>query len=383
MRLLAARLHPNSDILERVLNDSDQMAELVPFVVEEASWAVPLLITELREGVMPDRAAAFLMAIGPRAVDDLLPLLRDRTLQRQAIIILGSIGDPRARRPLAQLARSGGEIGQLARAALARLREPESVRLDIRLLGPFEVYRGAERISDSAWKTQKVKTLLKYLLLHRKHPVQQDELTDILWPDADPASGAGSLKAAIKSLRAALEPLQEGTRSQFIHRIGQAVQFIGSEHARTDLDEYEHLIAHAHDCVRERRASEAIRALEQAIALYRGDLFEDDRYEDWATLERERYREMQLEALSILADLYAQRRDYRRALETVQQVLALDRLRETAYQQYMRYALARRDRVAALRAYETCERLLREELGATPEVETTALYEQARSTVPV
>jgi len=381
--LLAARLHPNSDILERVLNDSDQMAELVPFVVEEASWAVPLLITELREGVMPDRAAAFLMAIGPRAVDDLLPLLRDRTLQRQAIIILGSIGDPRARRPLAQLARSGGEIGQLARAALARLREPESVRLDIRLLGPFEVYRGAERISDSAWKTQKVKTLLKYLLLHRKQPVQQDEVTDILWPDADPESGAGSLKAAIKSLRAALEPLQEGTRSQFIHRIGQAVQFIGSEHARTDLDEYEHLIAHAHDCVRERRASEAIRALEEAIALYRGDLFEDDRYEDWATLERERYREMQLEALSILADLYAQRRDYRRALETVQQVLALDRLRETAYQQYMRYALARRDRVAALRAYETCERLLREELGATPEVETTALYEQARSTVPV
>jgi ATP/maltotriose-dependent transcriptional regulator MalT/DNA-binding SARP family transcriptional activator len=382
--LIAARLQPNPEPLERVLNvDSDQMAELVPFAIEEASWTVPLLITALGEEGMPDRAAAFLTAVGPEAVNDLLSLLRDRTLQGQAIAILGSIGDPRARRPLAQLARGGGEIGQLAKAALARLREPEPVRLDIRLLGPFEVYRDAERISEAAWKTQKVKTLLKYLLLQRKRLVPQDEMIEILWPDADPESGAGNLKAAIKDLRQALEPLQEGPRSGFIQRPGQALQFTGDKHCRIDLDEYDALLAHADTSLRERRSAEAIRSLEQAVSLYRGDLVEDDRYEDWAALERERRRETQLEALSTLADLYAQRRDFRRALEAVQHVLTLDRLRERAYQQFMRYALARRDRVAALRAYETCVRLLREELGATPEAETTALFEQARAGVPV
>ncbi|MDP2958762.1 MAG: bacterial transcriptional activator domain-containing protein, partial [Longimicrobiales bacterium] len=92
-----------------------------------------------------------------------------------------------------------------------------------------------------------------------------------------------------------------------------------------------------------------------------------------------RWREAQINALAALARLYAGRRDYVRAVESIQQVLALDRLRETAYRDLMHYSLLRGDRQTAIRAFRTCEQLLREELGVAPQPETAALHEQARA----
>lgn len=385
--LIEARLQISTEraakFLERVIRlNAEQAAELVPFLIEEASWVVPLLITALRERIEPDRAVEMFASVGPAAVEHLIPLLNDPALQHQAISILGAIGDPRARRPLLRLARGKNpRLQALCAQTLERLRMPEPVTLRIRLLGTFEVFRNGERIPDAAWKTQKVRSLLKYLLLHRRRAVPQDEIIDTLWPDADPAAGATNLKTAVKTLRQALEPLLEGTHSSFISRAEQTLQFTENGRCTTDVDEYDRLVSDARLREAAGHLADAIAILEAAVALYRGDLLDEDRYEDWAAMERERRREVHIEALESLASLHARRRDYRRAIAAVQQVLALDRLRETAYRDLIQYSLARGDRQTAIRAYQTCERLLREELGVRPQPETAALYDRARAAV--
>ncbi|MDR7426696.1 MAG: BTAD domain-containing putative transcriptional regulator [Armatimonadota bacterium] len=227
-----------------------------------------------------------------------------------------------------------------------------------------------------------MKALLEFLLLHRSRFVSRDEIIEALWPEADPRAGEVSLKGAVKTLRQTLEPLLEGSRSSFIVRNGSGFRFEAAGRCWIDVDEFDRLRAEARGHEATGRLAEAVTALEEAAALYRGDLLEEERYADWPAAERERRREIQIAVLETLADLHARRRDYRRALDAIQRVLALDRLREPAYRHLMQYALARGDRQAAIRAYLTCEQALREELGVTPQPETLALYEQARALTP-
>ncbi|MDQ7843571.1 MAG: BTAD domain-containing putative transcriptional regulator [Armatimonadota bacterium] len=374
---------PPDDLLHIAVTQAAQAKDdLIPFLATEAAWTAPLLLTALGRGVEPHAAESLLVALGSDAVDALVRALADPQLRLRAIGLLGAIGDPRARRPLLQLARKDPQVRTLCEQAVARLRPPEPVTLRISLLGRFEILRNGRPIPEAAWKTHKVKALLEFLLLHRSRLVSRDEIIEALWPEADPRAGDVRLKGAVKTLRQTLEPLLEGPQSSFIVRRGSLLRFESAGRCWIDVDEYDRMRAEAQGHEAAGRLAEAVTALERAAALYRGDLLEEERYADWPAAERERRREIQIAVLETLADLHARRRDYRRALEAIGQVLALDRLREPAYRHFMRYALARGDRQAAIRAYLTCEQLLREELGVGPQPETVALYEQARALTP-
>ncbi|MDR7534384.1 MAG: BTAD domain-containing putative transcriptional regulator [Armatimonadota bacterium] len=375
---------PASDNLLRsaVSQAAQTKDDLIPFLAEEAAWIAPLLLTATRRGIEPHAAEDLIVALGPHAVDALIGGLADLLVRHRAIALLGAIGDPRVRRPLLQLVRKDAKVRASCEQAVARLRAPEPVSLRVSLLGSFDVLSNGTPIPDTAWKTQKVKTLLKFLLLHRSRAVSHDEIIEALWPGVDQRTGEVRLKGAVKILRQTLEPLLEGSRSTFIVRSGSGFRFEAAGRCWIDIEEYDRLVGAARNHEAAGRLPEAVTALEQAAALYRGDLLEEDRYADWPAAERERRRETQITVLETLADLHARRRDYRRALEAIRGVLAMDRLREPAYRHLMRYALARGDRQAAIRAYLTCEQALREELGVTPQPETVALYEQARALTP-
>ena len=374
----------DEDLRTALALPADVIEEILPYLRHEAQWTVPLIATGLRSEGDAERAQAILIAIGAPAVDHLIMLLAHAEVRHRAITMLGAIGDPRARRPLANLAaKRGTPDARAAQDAMQRLREPDPVTLAISMLGAFAVRRSGTAVSESEWKTKKVKTLFKYLVLHRQRAVPQEELIEVLWPEVGAETGAVRMKTAVKTLRQALEPLLEGTRSSFVVRVADTLRFIDPGRCRFDLDDYDRHRADGRGYEEAGRTVEAIAALERAAELYKGDLLEEDRYEEWSAPEREVRRERHLHLLESLADLHARRRDFRRAIETAQSILTLDRLREPAYRRIMRYALARGDRQTALLAYQTCERLLREELGVSTQPETRVLRDQARSSTPI
>ncbi len=69
----------------------------------------------------------------------------------------------------------------------------------IRLLGQLRLTRA--EMTVSRFRTQKAAGLLAYLAYHgdRSHP--REELTELLWPEADPDSSRHSLSVALSSLR--------------------------------------------------------------------------------------------------------------------------------------------------------------------------------------
>jgi DNA-binding SARP family transcriptional activator len=120
---------------------------------------------------------------------------------------------------------------------------------------------------------------------------------------------------------------------------------------------------------------EEINHLEQAAALYQGDLAENCFY-DWILPERERLRALYLDILSLIMNAYSHQHYYPQAIKTGHQLLQSDPLREDVHRHLMRLYIATGQRSRALQQYMTCWHLLHDELHVAPMPETVALYEQ-------
>ncbi|MCB0239225.1 MAG: bacterial transcriptional activator domain-containing protein, partial [Anaerolineae bacterium] len=98
-------------------------------------------------------------------------------------------------------------------------------------------------------------------------------------------------------------------------------------------------------------------------------------YEQWMAGERERLRHAMLSALLSLAAWHIQQHDMVASLEQLTRLLAIDPASEVGHRQKM-VVLARMGlRSTALQQYETCRRVLAEELDVAPSPETMAVYE--------
>ena len=64
------------------------------------------------------------------------------------------------------------------------------------------------------------------------------------------------------------------------------------------------------------------------------------------------------------------------AVEAYQQLVTLDPYREPAHRELMRCHFRLGDRVAAIKQYQTCVQILRDDLGLSPTSETEELYLQ-------
>ena len=133
---------------------------------------------------------------------------------------------------------------------------------------------------------------------------------------------------------------------------------------------------HAHAHRRLETCRSCAQRLQQAVELYRGDFLAQfvqsgsEAFEEWALIQRERLHREALDALYALAEHHDRRSEYDQARHYAVRQLELDPWREEAHRQLMRALALSGQRSAALAQYETCRRVLAEELGAEPSQET-------------
>lgn len=158
----------------------------------------------------------------------------------------------------------------------------------IALLGGFAVEAGGAAVPDSTWRLRKAKELVKLLALADGHRLHREQAMDKLWPDRDPAAAANNLNQAVHAAR---RPLGAGA----ITLLDGVLRL----EAELDVEEFEHAAAEA----RRVRSGTACR---RALALYGGELLPENRYDDWASLERERLAGLHAELRELLAELVEQ-----------------------------------------------------------------------------
>lgn len=233
------------------------------------------------------------------------------------------------------------------------------------MFGAFRVQRIADdgRATDVRLSLRKAESLLAYLALKRD-PVSREKLAALLWgdvPDED----------ARRSLRVALSKIRSEAGEELLVADRQDAQLNPDADVRVDA----HLLDDAiGQCLKGPDAHSAIR-LARELDAYQGDLLSDF-YDEWILPYREGYRERYLAAALALAQTFRQASDYERAIECARKALAADPANEEAHQQLMVCHNALGNRAAAVAQYESCARILRDELGVEPSDATRALYER-------
>lgn len=219
---------------------------------------------------------------------------------------------------------------------------------------------------------RKAQLLLAHLLLHPGQLRPRERLVDLFWPDAEEAKAERSLNQTIYVLRNLLEP--KGTpKGAYLITKQRAVQFNSDSDVWVDIHKFESLLKKSDQATDQ----EQIELLNQATALYQGDLLEGS-YDDWCLEARESFRTLYINGLKTLIDHHAAQNEFDVAIDYAKQSLSKDPFQEETHRQLMYLHSASGDRAAALRQYQELEQMLQDELEVEPLPETIALYEEIK-----
>ena len=185
-------------------------------------------------------------------------------------------------------------------------------------------------------------------------PTPRSRLAGLLWPDSPEDAARANLRQRLKRLRTALG--DELVVPDDILRLRPDVL--------VDAVQLESLAF----------TGEYNAALKLEGELLSGFDFDDSpELEEWLIAARERLETARREALSAEAARLEEAGDSSAALRFALELLELDPLSEEAHRQVMRLHALRGDRGNALRTFERCRAVLREELGLEPLPETLEL----------
>jgi predicted ATPase/DNA-binding SARP family transcriptional activator/Tfp pilus assembly protein PilF len=278
------------------------------------------------------------------------PGLHEESEREKDSRIREAVSDDRLRVVLASgAAMSYDQMVALARDRVEQIAAAPVVR--VRALGPVEVRRG-----DTLLDVGSQRDLLLFLL---SHPLgaSKEQIGAALWPDADPAKLRNNFHVSVHRLRKVLG---------------------GNEWVEAKGDTYAIRPGIEYDAgTFERDANAALRArdvarLNRAIALYRGDFFENASAGEWFLDVRDRLRELYVKSLAMLARLTNDPEAWQRLVDA-------DPTDEEAARNLMKTLAAQGDAAGATRVYRRLVDTLRRVLDVEPERETTALAERLKN----
>ena len=225
--------------------------------------------------------------------------------------------------------------------------------------------------------TRKATALLAYLAVTGQSH-SRDRLASLFWPESGQQQGRAALRTTLSNLRITLG------ESWFITD-AYAIGLKWQTDIQVDVTDFRRLLqkamegSHTADGDEQRNQ---YTALAEATALYRSDfltgftLSDSSDFDEWQFFERESLRQGYAQALERLIHNYSAKQAFADAIPFARRWVALDPLHEPAQCKLMQLYADAGNWTDALRQYRECERILAEELGVTPDAETTVLYER-------
>ena len=235
----------------------------------------------------------------------------------------------------------------------------------IDLLGTFAVRSDDGTVLNGFSNRQQ--SLLAYLLLNQHVPQSRQQVAFLFWPESSDRQAKTNLRQLLYHLRQSWPAVDT-----YIQASVHTLQWNGSAPCAVDVFEFQARLeraAHAPS------PAESCRLLEEAVAAYPGDLLPAC-YDDWIEPLRQELRGQFLIALEKLVADYEMQGSHAAAIRWAEQRLRHDPLHEESYSTLMRLHALLNNRATALRIYQRCVTILREELGVDPSPATREQYKR-------
>lgn len=255
--------------------------------------------------------------------------------------------------------------------------------LKISLFGNLHISLDGDRTVELEPATR---SMLAYLLLYqyrrpRTAKPRRELLANQFWSDYEERQARRCLSTALWRLRRSLE--KEGISGDaYIVTNNDEVGFNFASDHWLDVTAFEEMTAQGLRRPVASMTEADARALQQALSLYVGDLFEDC-YDDWILRHRERLHLQYLSSLGRLMQYFESKHLFSKALGYGRMILSVDPLREQVHRYMMRLYVRNDQPGLAVQQYETCEKVLHDELGISPMAETQTLYQRITSGKPL
>ena len=200
---------------------------------------------------------------------------------------------------------------------------------------------------------------------------------DVMWADVGQEAARRNLHQAIYSLRQTLRRREPNLQ----HILFENDHYLLNPGTGLWID-FLQFEKNAHYGRRLDAAGEAEKALDAygvAEGLYQGTFLEEDLYEEWTSSQRDYLLNLYLEISDRLSGYFQNRRNHVAAIALCQKALRHDPCFEAAHRHLMQCYFAQGQRHLAMRQYQTCVQVMKEELDLNPTAETAALLQRITS----
>jgi DNA-binding SARP family transcriptional activator/tetratricopeptide (TPR) repeat protein len=245
--------------------------------------------------------------------------------------------------------------------------------MEFRILGPVEVWNGAQRLDLGG---SKPRALLAVLLLDANRVVSTDRLIDQLWGEAPPSTARNLVQAYVSRLRQALHQSSDRSAAAPVLATRPSGYLLRVEPGELDLDRFEGCCAEARQATVAGDLEGAAERWRAALALWRGPALAGSASEVLQRTTAPRLEEARLIALEERLEIDLGLGRHAQLVGELEALVASHPGHERLRRQLM-LALYRSGRQAeALTVYRDTRQMLVEELGLEPSL---ALQELERA----
>ena len=236
-------------------------------------------------------------------------------------------------------------------------------QLRIQAFGQEKVWLQNILITTSDWQVHAAKEMFFVYLAH-PDGLTKEQVGLYMWPDASTEELDIKFKNTLYRLRSAVGK-QVILLAEGIYRFNPMLEytfdveiFLTAIHRANETEDLRQKIQH----------------LSHAIQQYNGDyLPEVDAY--WAIPDREKYRQMYIEALYGIAELYFENKVYKSSLKYCHRALEEDPVNEEVHRLAMKIHAVTGNKAEIIRQYENCRQELEEKFDVEPSEQTQLLYD--------
>jgi DNA-binding SARP family transcriptional activator len=215
--------------------------------------------------------------------------------------------------------------------------------------------------------------LFAYLVLAHGRAVPREELADVVWGDAVPATWEKALGVLASKLRTVLSEV--GIEGGALSAAFGCYRLDLADGTSVDVLQAEEAVRQAEVLLAADQLGQAKDGAVLAESVARQPFLPGDDG-TWVETKRRELGDVRVRALSTLAEASLRSGDAAEAVRWAEQEVEAEPFRESGYRRLMAAHMANGDRGEALRVYEHCRRLLAEELGAYPSPETESVYRE-------
>ena len=236
-------------------------------------------------------------------------------------------------------------------------------QLRIQAFGGEKVWLQNILITTGDWQVHAAKEMFFVFLAHPSG-LTKEQVGLYMWPDASTEELDIKFKNTLYRLRSAVGK-QVILLAEGMYRFNPMLEYA------FDVEIFLTSIQRASEAEDPRQK---IKHLSHAIQQYNGDyLPEVDDY--WAIPDREKYRQMYIDALYTIANLYFEKEIYKSALRYCHQALDEDNANEEVHRLAMKIHAVTGNKAEIIRQYEACRMELEEKFDVEPSDQTQLLYD--------